>query len=77
MTCGRCVNFIQTKTAEVEGVVGCVVSLEASEAVVTYDRGMLDSWKVAQVVDQVAAKFTASLISEVRSEKEGGDVDWW
>ena len=37
------VNFIQTKMKEVEGVVDILVSLEQSEAMVTFDRGVLDS----------------------------------
>ena len=41
MTCNRCVNFIQTKMKEVEGVVDILVSLEQSEAMVTFDRGVL------------------------------------
>lgn len=65
MTCGRCVNYIQTKMGEVEGVVDTVVSLEDSEAIVTYDREVMDSTAVAEAVDKVGSKFTARLISEV------------
>ena len=46
MICGRCVNFIQTKMKEVEGVVNIVVSLEESQAMVTFDREVLDSSKL-------------------------------
>merc|ERR1719319_1432349 len=65
MTCGRCVNYIQTKMGEVEGVVDTVVSLEDAEAIVTYDRKVMDSTAVAEAVDKVGSKFTARLISEV------------
>ena len=65
MTCNRCVNFIQTKMKEVEGVVDIMVSLEQSEAMVTFDRGVLDSNKVAVAVDEVGSKFTASLVAEI------------
>ena len=65
MTCGRCVNFIQTKMKEVDGVVDIVVSLEESQAMVTFDREVLDSSKVAAEVDQVGSKFTASLVAEI------------
>ena len=65
MTCGRCVNFIQTKMKEVEGVVDIVVSLEESQAMVTFDREVLDSSKVAVEVDKVGSKFTASLVAEI------------
>ena len=65
MTCNRCVNFIQTKMKEVEGVMDIVVSLEQSEAMVTFDRGVLDSNRVALAVDEVGNKFTASLVAEI------------
>ena len=65
MTCGRCVNYIQTKMGEVEGVVETVVSLEDAEAMVTYDTKVMDSTAVAEAVDKVGSKFTARLISEV------------
>ena len=65
MTCNRCVNFIQTKMKEVEGVVDILVSLEQSEAMVTFDRGVLDSNRVALAVDEVGNKFTASLVAEI------------
>ena len=65
MTCNRCVNFIQTKMKEVEGVVDILVSLEQSEAMVTFDRGVLDRNRVALAVDEVGNKFTASLVAEI------------
>ena len=65
MTCNRCVNFIQTKMKEVEGVADIQVSLEQSEAMVTFDRGVLDSTRVALAVDEVGNKFTASLVAEI------------
>ena len=65
MTCNRCVDFIQTKMKEVEGVVDILVSLEQSEAMVTFDRGVLDSSRVAVAVDEVGNKFTASLVAEI------------
>ena len=65
MTCNRCVNFIQTKMQEVEGVMDILVSLEQSEAMVTFDRGVLDSNRVALAVDEVGNKFTASLVAEI------------
>ena len=65
MTCNRCVNFIQTKMKEVEGVMDILVSLEQSEAMVTFDRGVLDSNRVALAVDEVGNKFTASLVAEI------------
>ena len=65
MTCNRCVNFIQTKMKEVEGVIDILVSLEQSEAMVTFDRGVLDSNRLAVAVDEVGNKFTASLVAEI------------
>ena len=65
MTCNRCVNFIQTKMQEVEGVMDILVSLEQSEAMVTFDRRVLDSNRVALAVDEVGNKFTASLVAEI------------
>ena len=65
MTCNRCVNFIQTKMKEVEGVVDILVSLEKSEAMVIFDRGVLDSNRVALAVDEVGNKFTVSLVADI------------
>ena len=48
-----------------EGGVNIVVSLEESQAMVTFDREVLDSSKVAIEVDQVGSKFTASLVAEI------------
>ena len=50
---------------EVEGVADILVSLEQSEAMVTFDKGLLDSNRVAVAVDEVGTKFTASLVAEI------------
>ena len=50
---------------EVEGVADILVSLEQSEAMVTFDRGLLDSNRVALAMDEVGSKFTARLVSEI------------
>jgi len=65
MTCGLCVHLIQAKVKEMKGVVDILVSLENSEAMVTFDCGVLDSAKVARAVDQVDSKFKASLVAEI------------
>eukprot|EP00092_Neocalanus_flemingeri_P008298 GFUD01008946.1.p1 GENE.GFUD01008946.1~~GFUD01008946.1.p1 ORF type:complete len:1309 (+),score=286.74 GFUD01008946.1:691-4617(+) len=64
MTCGKCVNYIQTKMKNVEGVLDIKVSLEQKEAVVEFDTNLTSSSKVAEEVDDVGTKFTARLISE-------------
>jgi len=65
MTCGKCVNYIQSKMSEVAGVQHITVSLEQKEATVAFDRKILSSCEVAVRVDGVGNKFTARLISEV------------
>ena len=65
MTCGLCVHLIQAKVKEMKGVVDILVSLENSEAMVTFDCGVLDSAKIAHAVDQVDSKFKASLVAEI------------
>jgi len=65
MTCGTCVHLIQAKVKEMKGVVDILVSLENSEAMVTFDSGVLDSAKVARAVDEVESKFKASLVAEI------------
>jgi len=65
MTCGTCVHLIQAKVKEMKGVVDILVSLENSEAMVTFDRGVVDSAKVARAVDEVESKFKASLVAEI------------
>merc|ERR1712038_1221595 len=53
MTCGTCVHLIQAKVKEMKGVVDILVSLENSEAMVTFDCGVVDSAKVARAVQEV------------------------
>jgi len=65
MTCGTCVHLIQAKVKEMKGVVDILVSLENSEAMVTFDRGVVDSAKVARAVNEVESKFKASLVAEI------------
>jgi len=65
MTCGSCVHLIQAKVKEMKGVVDILVSLENSEAMVTFDRGVVDSAKVARAVEEVESKFKASLVAEI------------
>jgi len=65
MTCGTCVHLIQAKVKEMKGVVDILVSLENSEAMVTFDRGVVDSAKVARAVEEVESKFKASLVAEI------------
>jgi len=65
MTCGSCVHLIQAKVKEMKGIVDILVSLENSEALVTFDRGVVDSAKVARAVDEVESKFKASLVAEI------------
>merc|ERR1719204_1662901 len=68
MTCDSCVHLIQAKVKEMKGVVDILVSLvslENSEAMVTFDRGVVDSAKVARAVEEVESKFKASLVAEI------------
>merc|ERR1712012_338762 len=65
MTCGTCVHLIQAKVKEMKGVVDILVSLENSVAMVTFDRGVVDSAKVARAVEEVENKFKASLVAEI------------
>jgi len=38
MTCGRCVNYIESNMAEIQGVHHIKVDLEQKEATVSFDR---------------------------------------
>merc|ERR1719410_1081597 len=64
MTCGKCVNFITTKTSELPGVEEVVVSLEEKEAVVTYLATLTSPAQLATFIAGLADKFSTRTISE-------------
>jgi len=64
MTCGKCVNFITTKTKELRGVEDVVVSLEEKEARVTYVPETLTITELATFIENLAQKFSARPISD-------------
>merc|ERR1712154_41903 len=67
MTCGSCVNNIETKMMNVPGVLNIKVSLEKKEARIEFDRLVTTSEDIAKEVENVGTKFSASLISEICS----------
>ena len=64
MTCGKCVNYIETKMMNVVGVMNIKVSLEEKEARIEFDRLVTTSEEITTEVDRVGSKFSAHLISE-------------
>jgi len=64
MTCGKCVNYIETNMKNVAGVMDITVSLEEKEARIEFDRLVTTSKEIADQVDNVGSKFSARLISE-------------
>ena len=67
MTCGKCVNNIETKMMSVPGVLKIKVSLEKKEALIEFDRLVTTSVEIAKEVENVGTKFSACLVSEICS----------
>ena len=52
------------QVVELDGVSSAIVSLEEKEAMVTFDPDVLSSADLVKFVENIAEKFSASLISE-------------
>jgi Cu+-exporting ATPase len=71
MTCAGCVNAIQNKLQQTEGVEKCEVNLGAEKAVLEYDPSVTDITKLERAVDEAGYR----VVYEKMSVKIGGLTD--
>lgn len=58
MTCGSCVNSVQTALTERDGVSDCSVSLDENMATVTYDPGKVNESDLLAAVEKTGYRAT-------------------